>query len=136
MNDSRLAFCEMLRCMAWSLFSKFPDIYHYYHATHCLKIVRIRSYSGLIFPHSDWIRRDTEYLSVFNPNGGKCGPEKLRTKTFFTQWLMLPATRLAFICFILRQKSRRRTRFHYLFSWRSFLVALSSATWLYLMIHI
>ena len=24
-----------------------------------------------IFPHSDWIRRDTKYLSVFNPNGGK-----------------------------------------------------------------
>ena len=24
-----------------------------------------------IFPHSDWIRRDTEYLSVFSPNAGK-----------------------------------------------------------------
>ena len=23
------------------------------------------------FPHSDWIRRDTEYLSVFSPNAGK-----------------------------------------------------------------
>ena len=29
-----------------------------------------------IFPHSDWIRRDTEYLSVFSPNAGKYGPEK------------------------------------------------------------
>ena len=29
-----------------------------------------------IFPHSDWIRRDTPYLSVFSPNAGKCGPEK------------------------------------------------------------
>ena len=29
-----------------------------------------------IFPHSDWIRRDAEYLSVFNPNAGKYGPEK------------------------------------------------------------
>ena len=29
-----------------------------------------------IFPHSDWIRRDTEYLSVFGPNAGKYGPEK------------------------------------------------------------
>ena len=29
-----------------------------------------------IFPHSDWIRRDTPYLSVFRPNAGKCGPEK------------------------------------------------------------
>ena len=29
-----------------------------------------------IFPHSDWIRRDTEYLSVFSPNAGKYRPEK------------------------------------------------------------
>ena len=32
-----------------------------------------------IFPHSDWIGRDTKYytkkLSVFSPNAGKCGPE-------------------------------------------------------------
>ena len=26
-----------------------------------------------IFPHSDWIRRDTPYLSEFSPNVGKCG---------------------------------------------------------------
>ena len=39
-----------------------------------------------IFPHSGWIRKDTEYLSVFSPNSGKCGPEKLRIRTFFTQW--------------------------------------------------
>ena len=30
-----------------------------------------------IFPHIDWIRRDTErYLSVFSPNTGNYGPEK------------------------------------------------------------
>ena len=29
-----------------------------------------------IFPHSDWIQRDTKYLSVFNPNAGKYGLEK------------------------------------------------------------
>ena len=29
-----------------------------------------------IFPHSNWIRRDTEYFSVFSPNAGKYGPEK------------------------------------------------------------
>ena len=28
-----------------------------------------------IFPHSDCIRRDTKYLSVFSPNTGKYGPE-------------------------------------------------------------
>ena len=29
----------------------------------------------LIFLHSDWIWRNTEYLSVFSPNTGKYGPE-------------------------------------------------------------
>ena len=29
----------------------------------------------LIFPHLDWIRRDTLYLSVFSANEGKWGPE-------------------------------------------------------------
>ena len=38
-----------------------------------------------IFPHSDWIRRDTEYPSVFIPNARKYGPEKLRIRTLFTQ---------------------------------------------------
>ena len=36
-----------------------------------------------IFPHSDWIGRDTPYLSVFSPNAGKYGPEKtLYLETF------------------------------------------------------
>ena len=38
-----------------------------------------------IFSHSDWIRRDTLYLSVFSPNAEKYGPEKLRIGTFFMQ---------------------------------------------------
>ena len=29
-----------------------------------------------IFPHSDWIRTDTPYLSVFSPNAGKYRPGK------------------------------------------------------------
>ena len=38
-----------------------------------MKSVRIRRFSGLYFPafglpHLDWIRRDTEYLSVSSPN--------------------------------------------------------------------
>ena len=28
-----------------------------------------------IFPHLDWIRRDTQYLSVLSPNVGKCRPD-------------------------------------------------------------
>ena len=39
-----------------------------------------------IFLHSDWIQSDTEYLSVFSPNTGKYGPEKLRIRTLFTQY--------------------------------------------------
>ena len=45
--------------------------------SYCVKSVRIPSYSGLhffhIFPHSDWIRRNTGYLSVFSKNSGKYG---------------------------------------------------------------
>ena len=39
-----------------------------------------------IFPHSNWIRRDTEYLSMFSPNAGKYGSDNLRIRTLFTQW--------------------------------------------------
>ena len=40
-----------------------------------------------IFPHSDRMRRDTEYLYLFSPNAGKCGPEHLQIQTLFTQYL-------------------------------------------------
>ena len=33
-------------------------------------------FSGPYFLHLDWIRRDTEYLTVFSPNAGKYSPEK------------------------------------------------------------
>ena len=39
-----------------------------------------------ILPHSELIRRDTLYLSVFNPNTWKYGPEKLEIRTLFTKW--------------------------------------------------
>ena len=39
-----------------------------------------------IFPHLDWIRKDTPYLSIFSPNARKCGPEKLRIRTLCTQF--------------------------------------------------
>ena len=38
-----------------------------------------------VFSHSDWTRRDTQYLSVLSPNAGKHGPEKLQVRTLFTQ---------------------------------------------------
>ena len=55
---------------------------------HCVKSVQIRSFFLLekcpnmefflvrIFPHLDWTRKDTVYLSVFSPNTGKYRPEK------------------------------------------------------------
>ena len=50
---------------------------HQFEHSHCIKSVHIRSYPGphfpRIFPHSDWIGRDTQYLSLFSPNAGKCG---------------------------------------------------------------
>ena len=38
-----------------------------------------------IFPNSTWIRRDTEYLSVFSLNAGKYGPANLWIRTLFLQ---------------------------------------------------
>ena len=35
-----------------------------------IRVIMVR-----IFPHLDWIRRDTEYLSVFSPNARKYRPE-------------------------------------------------------------
>ena len=37
-----------------------------------------------IFPYLGWIRTDTPYLSIFSPNAGKYGAEKLQIQTLFT----------------------------------------------------
>ena len=70
----------------WEVKSKSLGIDHYFHLDkifqqqnlictwHCVKGIHIRIYSGPHFsriPHSDWIRRNTQYLSVFSPNAGK-----------------------------------------------------------------
>ena len=39
-----------------------------------------------IFAHSDWIWRDTPYLSTFSTNRGKYKLRKLRIKTLFKQY--------------------------------------------------
>ena len=39
------------------------------------KCLNTELYLARIFLHSDWIQRDTPYLSVFSPNTGKYGPE-------------------------------------------------------------
>ena len=42
-----------------------------------------------IFPHLNWTRRETEYLSVFSSNAEKYGPGKIGIRTLFIQcWLL------------------------------------------------
>ena len=52
---------------------------------HCVKSVRIRSFSDPYFPAFGLNTGRSEYLSVFSPNAGKHKPEKLQIQTFFTQ---------------------------------------------------
>ena len=81
-----------------------------------------------IFTHSDWIRRDTEYLSVFSPNAGKYGPEKLRIGTLFTQCIThssdsLPVRSYMYGVFCLRERLRFYRKAH--LSWlKSHLVSI------------
>ena len=65
--------------------------------------VRIWSYSGThfsrIFSHSDRIRRETEYLSVFSPNVGKMQARIAPyTKTFDAVWLYVVANVSIEVC--------------------------------------
>ena len=53
---------------------------------HCVKSTHIRSYSGPYFSAFGWIKRDTPYLSLFSPNAGKWGSERLRIRTLLMQW--------------------------------------------------
>ena len=57
---------------------------------HCVKNIRVRSFSVPYFPAFGLNRRDMEYLFVFSPNAGKYGREKLRIRTLFKLRLLLP----------------------------------------------
>ena len=48
------------------------------------KVSLFRVFVVRIFSYSHWIRKHKEYLSVFSPNAGKCGPEKLLILRLFT----------------------------------------------------
>ena len=55
---------------------QFTPIYTNMLLQHCVKGVRIRSYSSPYFPACGLnTERETPYLSVFSPNAGKCEPE-------------------------------------------------------------
>ena len=49
------------------------------------KVFLIEVFLFRIFPHLDWIGRDTECIFIFSPNATKYGPEKLKIWTLFTQ---------------------------------------------------
>ena len=55
-------------------------------STHCMKSVFIRSFSGPYFSVFGLNMERHSYLSVFSPNTGKYGPEKLQIRTIFTLW--------------------------------------------------
>ena len=62
---------------------QFPDILLQYSVNmHCMKNFLFGVFLVHIFPYSDGIRRDAPYLSVFNLNAGKCGPEKHQKEHF------------------------------------------------------
>ena len=84
-NLHAFAFCILIvRFVPWSL----GTIKRFLIFT-AWKVSVFRVFLVCIFPYLDWIRRDTPYLSVFSPDAGKYGPQKLRIQTLFTQWLML-----------------------------------------------
>ena len=55
------------RCLDGNLFR---DLIHHAWKVPIFGVILVR-----IFPHSDWIRRGTCYLSIFSLNAGKYGPE-------------------------------------------------------------
>ena len=56
--------------------SVFRILSNIYEKDHCVKNVQnTELFLVGIFPHSDWIQRDTSYLSVLSPNAGKYRPE-------------------------------------------------------------
>ena len=60
------------------------------------KVYLLEVFLACIFPHSDWIRRDTPYLFVLSLNARKCGQEKLRIRTLMTQcWQNSLTTKIA-----------------------------------------
>ena len=81
--------------------NKIPDINHNTNlvqkhnnimCTTILKVSVLGVFLVRIFPHSNWIRRDSPYLSVFSLNAGKYGPEKLRVRILYAQCILMTQT--------------------------------------------
>ena len=63
---------KLFQCPAWDILLGTAILYTAW------KVSVFGVFLVYIFPYSGWIRRDTSYFSVFSPNAGKYGPEKLR----------------------------------------------------------
>ena len=59
-------------------------IWAYFEVRHCMKSVFIRSFSGPYFTVFG-LNMEIPTPSIFSPKAGKCGAEKLRIHTLFTQ---------------------------------------------------
>ena len=65
----------LLRVIFWQLTCHFLILRISSSDIHCMRSAVFGAILVRIFPHLDWIQRDTSYLSVLSPNPGKCGPE-------------------------------------------------------------
>ena len=72
-------------CKSVSLDQIFGKTIKFISYSHCVKRVRIRSFSGPYFPAFGLNTDRYSDLSVVSPNTGKYGPENFRTRKFFTQ---------------------------------------------------
>ena len=74
-----------------------------------------------VFTHSDWIRRDMKYLSVFSPNAGKYRPEKTPyLDTFHAMYFLTKKT-------IMSSKYDNRRHFCNV-KWKTTFLAIGNAT--------
>ena len=99
-NLSLVLFLELLRTLTNQLWTWFCWLYPLtwclllggnkeettLRESFCVKFSAFEVFLVRIFLYSDWIRRDTPYLSVFSPNAGKYGTEKLPIQTIFMQY--------------------------------------------------
>ena len=84
-----MTFQNPAKDLRWSFFRKYQILNLILKTIlslrHCVKSVRIRSFSGPYFPHSELKWRDT----VLSSNAGKYEPGKLRIRTLFTQCIFI-----------------------------------------------
>ena len=90
-RDLRLISCLVLSCNAVikGAFKTLSIIYAGIYNAWKVSVFKI--FLVCIFPHSDWVRRETRYLSVFNSNAGKCRQEKLPIWTLLFLTIVLSA---------------------------------------------